>query len=93
MEKNYSIFSVVVVRWFVFVCPCVCAYSNKIQITRGRADFNADSSVKVDLAPSFEPVTFETRFSSICSCTFLTGFGPNQVASTLGSPYFYQDYY
>ena len=63
-----------------------------IQITRGRAHFNRDSTVK-RLAPSFEPVIFRPRSSLICSCTFLTGLGhfqgstrsgPIQVASTLG---------
>ena len=59
-----------------------------IQITRGRVHFEESL-----LPPSFEPVTFQPRPSSICSRTFFTGFGhfhgstqsgTIQVASTLG---------
>ena len=43
-----------------------------IQITRGRVDFNRDSTVKKTLmTPSFEPLTLRPRSYSICSCTVI----------------------
>ena len=44
-----------------------------VHITRAREDFNGDSTEKTLLAPSFEPVTFRPRYSSIKIFQFFPG--------------------
>ena len=56
-----------------------------VRISRGRVDFNWESGVKRHCqVPSFEPATFRPRFSSLCSRTFLTGFGHFHGSRWLG---------